>query len=55
MSLFEHLFKGLSLYMEARIWFRIRINVMQIHNTAYGEIILQDFSTQTGRCVTKCC
>ncbi len=27
MSLFEHFFKGLSLYLEARIWIRIRIRV----------------------------
>jgi hypothetical protein len=27
MSLFEHCFKGLSLYLEARIWIRIRIRV----------------------------
>jgi hypothetical protein len=27
MSLYEHFFKGLSLYLEARIWIRIRIRV----------------------------
>jgi hypothetical protein len=27
MSLFEHFFKGLSLYLEARIWIRIRIRI----------------------------
>jgi hypothetical protein len=26
-SLFEHFFKGVSLYLEARIWIRIRIRV----------------------------
>ncbi len=26
-SLFEHFFKGLSLYLEARIWIRIQINI----------------------------
>jgi hypothetical protein len=33
MSLFEHFFNGLSLCLEARIWIRIRISVMRIHNT----------------------
>ncbi len=28
MSLFEHFFKGLSVYLEARIWVRIRIKVI---------------------------
>jgi hypothetical protein len=45
MRLFEHFFKVLSLYLEARtliririkvtIWIRIRINVMRIRNNAY--------------------
>ncbi len=27
MSLFEHFFKGLSLYLDARIWIRIWISI----------------------------
>jgi hypothetical protein len=34
MNVFWHFFKGLSIYLEARIWIRIRINVMRIYNTA---------------------
>ncbi len=34
MSLFEHFFKSLSLYLDAGIWIRNRIKVMRIHNTA---------------------
>ncbi len=30
MSLFEHCFKGLSLYLEARIWIWIRIMVKMV-------------------------
>ncbi len=53
MSLCEHYFKGLSLYLDARIWIRIRsrirvkgririrINVMQIHNTARVDMTQQ--------------
>ncbi len=33
MSLFEHFFKVLSLYLEALIWIRIHIRVMRIRNT----------------------
>jgi hypothetical protein len=39
MSLFEHFFKVLSLYLEARIRNRIHINVMRIRNTASQEAI----------------
>jgi hypothetical protein len=38
MSQFEHFFNGLCLYLEARIWIRIRINVIsriRINNTVY--------------------
>ncbi len=49
MSLFEHFFKGLSFYLETKIWIliriririrvksriRIRIKVMRIHNTDF--------------------
>jgi hypothetical protein len=38
LSLFEHFFKGfeLSLYLDARIRIRIRVNLMRIHNTAFS-------------------
>jgi hypothetical protein len=37
MSLYEHFFKALSLYLEARI--RIRVKVMRIRNIGYWTIV----------------
>jgi hypothetical protein len=37
MSVFEHFFKGLSLYLEARIWIRIRINENQNPDPRQGD------------------
>jgi hypothetical protein len=55
LSLFLHFYKGLSLYLEARIWIRIRkrirvisripiririrINVVRIHNTGFRRLL----------------
>jgi hypothetical protein len=47
------LFQRFELFFEARIWIRIPINVLRIHNTA-GHVIFVDGTATSNYCYYLC-